>query len=249
MSNVTFSTMPKALLRGEGVTLAAVQVWDEVFTQTLGRPGWDLSHRQLAEATGMGVRTVQRAIEWLAGNGWLIKVPQSADGVQKANLYRVCREPHVPWNVTSTPRGEGLDDQGGIGPSGRHQETHYRENKPSTPDGFEEWWAIYPRKIAKGAAEKAYAKAVELSGPVVLLAGVQRYAAVRANQDPQYTKHPATWLNQKCWLDEISPGDARMSRTPEHERLLKMLVEGVPFTAEQQRRFDELTVAWRGSFK
>ena len=29
-----------------------------------------------------------------------------------------------------------------------------------------------------------------------------RYAAQRDGEDPQFTKHPATWLNGKCWTDE-----------------------------------------------
>ena len=37
------------------------------------------------------------------------------------------------------------------------------------------------------------------------LAGAQRYAAERKDQDPKYTKHPATWLNGGCWEDE-APG-------------------------------------------
>jgi hypothetical protein len=38
-----------------------------------------------------------------------------------------------------------------------------------------------------------------------LIAGAQRYAVERREQDPKYTKHPATWLNAGCWQDE-APG-------------------------------------------
>ena len=70
---------------------------------------------------------------------------------------------------------------------------------------FGEWYAAYPVHKARGDAEKAYAKAVrEGADPQVLLEAAKRYC-----DDPQvhqgFGKHPATWLNKKCWLDEDRP--------------------------------------------
>jgi hypothetical protein len=61
--------------------------------------------------------------------------------------------------------------------------------------------------VAKEAARKAFAAARECIALDVLIAAVKRYADERAGQDPQYTKHPATWLNKGCWQDETSPPD------------------------------------------
>jgi len=70
---------------------------------------------------------------------------------------------------------------------------------------FGEWYAAYPVHKARGDAETAYAKAVrEGANPQGLLEAAKRYC-----DDPQvhqgYGKHPATWLNKKCWLDEDRP--------------------------------------------
>jgi hypothetical protein len=35
-----------------------------------------------------------------------------------------------------------------------------------------------------------------------------RYAAVRSSEDPKYTRHAATWLNNQGWLDEPEPARA-----------------------------------------
>lgn len=77
-------------------------------------------------------------------------------------------------------------------------------NSSSTEvDGqFDRFWAIYPRKTGKGAARKAWATATLTTTPDIILAGVERYAPTRHGQDPQYTPHPATWLNQQRWEDE-----------------------------------------------
>src|SRR5262249_23561120 len=61
----------------------------------------------------------------------------------------------------------------------------------------------YPRRVARGAALKAYKQARTRGATAEeLLDGAKRYASERAGQDPQYTKHPATWLRGLCWLDE-----------------------------------------------
>jgi hypothetical protein len=90
--------------------------------------------------------------------------------------------------------------------------TRRRKNPDPTPtgadlaDAFDRFWAAYPRKVAKEAARKAFAKAVEgVGNPDTLVAGAQRYAVERSGEPPKYTKHPATWLNAGCWEDEL-PG-------------------------------------------
>mgnify|MGYP001616411375 CR=1 FL=1 len=73
------------------------------------------------------------------------------------------------------------------------------------PDDFTEFWAIYPRKVGKLAAEKAYAKARQVASQEELLAGVERYK----RNKPGYADwcHPRTWLVQGRWLDEYAPAE------------------------------------------
>jgi hypothetical protein len=73
---------------------------------------------------------------------------------------------------------------------------------------FEAWWTQFPRRVSKGAARKAYDKARKSATAEELELGAMRYAAVRSSEDPTYTKHPSTWLNKKCWLDEPEPARA-----------------------------------------
>lgn len=75
------------------------------------------------------------------------------------------------------------------------------------PSDFgDQFWQAYPRKTEKLAAMKKLA-AIRKTGVVTfvdLMAGVRRYAALKT--EPQYTKHPTTWLNAGCWADETQPG-------------------------------------------
>lgn len=70
---------------------------------------------------------------------------------------------------------------------------------------FEDWWKICPRKVGKGAAKTAFAKALKKADIETIFSAMTRYASERDGKEPQYTVHPATWLNQERWLDESQP--------------------------------------------
>lgn len=79
----------------------------------------------------------------------------------------------------------------------------------TTISAFDEFWNAYPRREAKQAAQRAWAKAVKAADPAHIIAGAQRYAD-DPNRDPAYTRHAATWLNAGCWDDAPLP--------PRHDR-------------------------------
>lgn len=75
---------------------------------------------------------------------------------------------------------------------------------------FDQFWAAYPKKVGRDAAQKAFDKRKPDDG---LLAAMLSTLAVQVNS-PQWTKdkgqfvpNPATWLNQGRWQDEVSVGD------------------------------------------
>jgi len=66
---------------------------------------------------------------------------------------------------------------------------------------FEEFWEIYDYKKDKGAAIKAFEKAIKVDKADIIIAGAKQCAKHR-DSDPKYWKHPPAWLNQQCWHDE-----------------------------------------------
>jgi hypothetical protein len=80
--------------------------------------------------------------------------------------------------------------------------------KPSrgSATDFDRWWVVFPRKSAKRAAQQAWPKALDRAGGDAerLISAAMRYRD-DPNRDPQYTPHPATWLNQDRWDDEPLP--------------------------------------------
>ena len=69
-------------------------------------------------------------------------------------------------------------------------------------DGFDDFWMAYPRKKGKGQAERAWTAAIKSAAPEEIIAGLLR---VKWPSEPKFIKHPATWLNGRCWLDEPDP--------------------------------------------
>ena len=75
-------------------------------------------------------------------------------------------------------------------------------------EDFDKFWAAYPRKTAKGGARKAFAKALKKTTIDILMSAVekQKYQEQWTKDDGTYIPHPATWLNQECWEDEVKGG-------------------------------------------
>jgi hypothetical protein len=67
---------------------------------------------------------------------------------------------------------------------------------------FEQFWEIFPRRVGKGTAKKAFKHAAERASFAEILDGARRYAKECVGRETQYIKHPSTWLNADCWLDE-----------------------------------------------
>lgn len=70
---------------------------------------------------------------------------------------------------------------------------------------FSRFWQVYPKRQAKGSAEKAWVQSVKIADPEDIIAAAGVYAEHCKTKDKQYVKNPATWLNAKCWEDEIEP--------------------------------------------
>ena len=71
-------------------------------------------------------------------------------------------------------------------------------------DGFDDWYALYPKKTSKAAAEKAWPKAVQRAGsPEPIINALKQQLPTLKTNERKYIKDPATWLNKACWEDEF----------------------------------------------
>lgn len=81
------------------------------------------------------------------------------------------------------------------------------QKKKSYPDDFEELWQLYPRRIGKDKALKAFLRAKKDGvDKDTIKKGIEAYKAYIEAQgiDPQYIKQGSTWFNQRSWEDEYT---------------------------------------------
>lgn len=72
---------------------------------------------------------------------------------------------------------------------------------PERPEGFDDFWRVYPKRVQKMAAQKAYAKALTKGAtPSVLVEEALIYAMSMKYEDVRYIRQPAKWLNDGWWV-------------------------------------------------
>jgi uncharacterized protein YdaU (DUF1376 family) len=89
-----------------------------------------------------------------------------------------------------------------------NQEPRTKTNNQKNTSSFSQFWAAYPLKVAKVAAEKAWTKLkVDDALLATILAAIeaQKLGHDWLNEDGAYIPHPASWLNAGRWLDEVRP--------------------------------------------
>lgn len=188
----------------------------------------------LQKKTRVDERTVQRALRRLVDIGEL--AVRFGAGEHGQNVYRVImnkittpaerhpRQSATPGNPP--PRQSATGGGGTESPTPRQSATQTvlepslepKDSPPASRRGidalFDEFWSVYPRREAKSAAKVKFAAAVKrgVSFDVILI-GAKRYRD-DPNREPQYTAHPATWLNQGRWDDDPLPPRAQQRSQP-----------------------------------
>ena len=82
---------------------------------------------------------------------------------------------------------------------------------------FDRFWAAYPRRVAKLAAQRAWAKQQPPLDAV--LATLAWQVPLWADTDPRFIPHASTWIHVGRWMDE--PPVARVD--PETVAILRRL--------------------------
>ena len=107
-------------------------------------------------------------------------------------------------------------------------------DKTVVSPGFESFWKVYPRHVAKQNAVKAWTKTGADDSQALtdsIIADVkQRLDGEWRGKDMQYIPHPSTYLNQRRWEDETEVTKVAEHREP----------DPVILTDEEQRIIDEI---------
>ena len=90
------------------------------------------------------------------------------------------------------------------------EEEEVKKERKSAPEGFEDWYAIYPRKKSRADAERAFTKIVpSLIALPALMEKTKAFAASwesKPEAERKFIPYPASWLNAGSYDDEPEGG-------------------------------------------
>lgn len=159
-----------------------------------------------------------------------VKCKKSAAGVASGKARRAAssvKSETKPANTRSTPVQTKQEQNANLSSSsscsssllGDHP-TEIQSKTPKTQDeGFEQFWAAWPRKVAKADARKAWKQTRKDHPPVDdLVAAVSaQSAAADWPHNLSFCPYPATWLRACRWEDDaagLKRDNGRPSRHP-----------------------------------
>ena len=132
---------------------------------------------------------------------------------QKANGKKGGRPPLTQQKPSDNPTVSQSEPKKSL--TTNHEPLTTNQDTPKAPKGadvrFEEFWKAYPKKIGKDAARRTFEKrkiTAEMMPSVIQSVRKQCQSDAWKKDDGQFIPHPATWLNQGRWQDEIDTATA-----------------------------------------
>lgn len=91
-----------------------------------------------------------------------------------------------------------------VSPSSQSLKPRRGEMSQTQQQWFESWWGQVWQKVGRGAAEKSFATHCKNQATFErIMQATKAQTPIFLEREAQYQPHPATWLNQKRWTDDI----------------------------------------------
>ena len=228
----TFAAVPKRAVKDHRLGNAAFRVLAAIASYADQDGQCFPSLRRIGEDLGCGRSAVHKQVKILISQGYVARQrTRRPNGSDSSNHYQILypvaemdskkRQPHVDRcspqvNGVFTPEVNGVFTPE-VNPSNTPSTTPSNNilpmplpkgKSPSLANLFQLFWLVYPRKVGKGDAEKAFMAAIKENPSDAIIAGTRRYGdQVRRDDTPmKFVKYPAGWLRAKRWLDEDEDG-------------------------------------------
>ncbi len=183
-----------------------------LLVRLLSRPdNWETNSTTLAAEFGVGREQMQGVLRELSGFGYMALVKERKEDGTFFSRWYVYDEPEKEQPEHGKPAPE-KPYSGEPVANNKNRLNKEPIQTPHTPKGadalFDTFWTAYPSKVGKDAAKKAFAKrkpTPELLSEMLKAIAEQKTSLAWVKEDGQFIPHPATWLNQGRWMDEV-PG-------------------------------------------
>lgn len=184
---------------------------------------------------------IRRIVEQLRSGEHPVIVTEQRPGYDRTTWYAFTDESMIGKTTKASVENHQSNGEKPPIPSVENHQSFSGESPGSLPkrksnalpEGFDEWWSIYPRKVAKVGAVKAYRKALLETTPGRLLDGARTMAkdVAEGRQERQWVPYPASWLNGGRWDDEPTIQLATVTAGPQKETHFTLLCRKCGWTS------------------
>jgi predicted transcriptional regulator len=186
-----FAQVPNSAIRDPQISPNAFRLLAYLMSH---KEGYELTYGQIERQTTLGRYAINEAIKVLTDKGWLRTERTKKDNGQFGP---------TSFHILDPEAVDSVADDSSAGHSTMEQptdikNTNYLEktkDKEKHLEGFDEFWKLYPKKIAKADALKAWKVATKKKTADELLKLTKAYAEGKLPED-KYIPYPASWLNK-----------------------------------------------------
>jgi len=190
--------------------------------------GYSVTYEQIERQTTLKRYAINGAIKILTAKGYLEVQRSKQPNGQWGTKDWILKHPSTVGHSTVEPSHLGPFHSGTTSGLKENQpikkNTLVKKNTQETVSEFDQFWAVYPKKADKRAAERAFTNALKRASVDIILEGAQRYAK-DPNRVDRFTKNPATWLNADSWENPPEPSRNGPRRLSNAEQAALMAVE------------------------
>ena len=162
------------------------------------------SHKRLADLCEISDRDVRRQILKLVELGLIhIENRSRSNGSQSSNSYKLNMSENMGRTNSPTPP-DTLSYHPLTNCPTHNLVTNNLGNITSKDMSiFDDLWKMYPKKVGKGTARKALAKAMTKAQADKIQHSLALFVRAWGSQDKKFMPQLATWLNGERWDDEL----------------------------------------------
>jgi biotin operon repressor len=184
-----FTQIPNDWLRDKRISLGAKGLLAQLLSHS---PGWRISQESLGRDNGVGRDAIRTLINELLEAGYLMRSEERERG-EKGYLGGYTYTTQDPTQDNPTQDNPLLKKTITKNNNLKNNERIYSDSE------FDSFWSYYPKKVDKGAALRAFKRAVKKQDADSVIAGARAYAEDPNLPEKQFIKNPATWLNAEAW--------------------------------------------------
>jgi len=232
-----FTIAPNQILYNRALSSDSRLLWIYLRSHKIG---YALGYRQMEADLGWSEATVRKNLKALQQSGYVGLIP-TREGSRNGRLLISLHLPQtlkIEGSKVEGSESKGLNNTNNINKT--IKETIYAQDEPERLLSlFDEFWELYPRKVSKGAAKRAWHKATRETMDTLIIRGVKRLANDPNLPETQYIPYPATWLNAQGWSNDPYPERKRTAEELEAIRAEKYARERQASLAAAKEIFEQ----------